>query len=223
MQSRERACQCCLPTPSLAGRVSIAPLVGASKAGGEQDRVAVERCHPAAATLTPLPPLHVPAGPHAQKLAAALVGHGMQTFPELLRTSALPPSQLKSALLVLAQHNCVNCYFHEEPPTLRGPGPSYQLYEAATDRILQIIRHVARPTGGARGGPGGQAGADGRWKQPCATAPTRAALLLCRAPRFLTHVGDEMGSLAELVVHKLLENGRLRWGLVGVGVGADAS
>ncbi len=32
----------------------------------------------------------------------------------------------------------------------------------------------------------------------------------CRAPRFLTHVRDEMGDLSEVVVHKLLEHGRLR-------------
>lgn len=93
-----------------------------------------------------------PAAP-LQNLIAALLGHGVQTFPELLRTSGLPVGQLKSALLVMIQHNCVNCYLHEEPPTLRGPGPSYQLYEAATDRILQIVRCAGRAQGtlGLRG------------------------------------------------------------------------
>ncbi|GAB4814781.1 hypothetical protein N2152v2_001827 [Parachlorella kessleri] len=124
--------------------------------------------------------------PHAKRLAlklveeqygevckgvvGALLSHGVQTFPDLLRTSGLPAGQLKNALLVLIQQNCVNSYFQQDPPTLRGPGPAYQLYEAATDRILQSIR----------------------------------------APRFLTHIRDEMGDLAELVVHKLLAHGRLR-------------
>jgi hypothetical protein len=82
-----------------------------------------------------------------QAVVAALLGHGVQTFPDLLRTSGLPAGQLKNALLVLIQQNCVNTYFQQEPPTLRGPGPSYQLYEAALDRILQIIRHGCRGSG----------------------------------------------------------------------------
>ena len=47
---------------------------------------------------------------------------------------------LRQALLVLIQHNYVACYLRQEAPTLRGPGPQYQLYEAALPRILQILR-----------------------------------------------------------------------------------
>ena len=52
----------------------------------------------------------------------------------------LPPATLRQALLVLIQHNYVACYLRQEAPTLRGPGPQYQLYEAALPRILQILR-----------------------------------------------------------------------------------
>jgi DNA-directed RNA polymerase III subunit RPC3 len=61
-------------------------------------------------------------------------------YGELLRASALSAAQLRHALLVLIQHNCVNCFLKEEPPTMRGPGPSYFLYEAALPNILQILR-----------------------------------------------------------------------------------
>ena len=52
----------------------------------------------------------------------------------------LPPATLRQALLVLIQHNYVACYLREEAATLRGPGPQYQLYEAALPRILQSLR-----------------------------------------------------------------------------------
>lgn len=79
-------------------------------------------------------------GPVCEQAIACLINHGMQQYGELLKTSGLPAGQLSSAVLVLIQHNYVNCYLKEEPPTLRGPGPSYTLYEAALPRILQSLR-----------------------------------------------------------------------------------
>lgn len=79
-------------------------------------------------------------GPVARDVIATLIEHGTQQYGELLRASALSAAQLRHALLVLVQHNCVNCYLKEEPPTMRGPGPSYFLYEAALPNILQILR-----------------------------------------------------------------------------------
>lgn len=66
----------------------------------------------------------------------------LEQYGELVRVSGLPAAQLRAALLVLLQHNYVSCYLKEEPPTLRGPGPSYHLYEAALPRILQSLRWV---------------------------------------------------------------------------------
>ncbi len=68
-----------------------------------------------------------------------------EQYGELVRSSGLPAAQLRAALLVLIQHNYVNCYLKEEPPTLRGPGPSYHVYEAALPRILQSLRWVQWP------------------------------------------------------------------------------
>lgn len=68
-------------------------------------------------------------------------------YGELVRVSGLPAGQLRAALLVLIQHNYVNCYHKEEPPTLRGPGPAYFLYEAALPRILQSLRCDAQLAG----------------------------------------------------------------------------
>lgn len=79
-------------------------------------------------------------GPVCRRVIACLIDHGMQQYGELVRVSGLPAAQLRAALLVLLQHNYVSCYLKEEPPTLRGPGPSYHLYEAALPRILQSLR-----------------------------------------------------------------------------------
>lgn len=63
-------------------------------------------------------------------------------YADLVRRGGLALPQLRAGLLVLVQHNYVNVYLKEEPPTLRGPGPSYALYEAALPRILQGLRCV---------------------------------------------------------------------------------
>ena len=95
-------------------------------------------------------------------------------YGELARASGMPPLQLRAGLLVLVQHNYVDVYLKREPPTLRGPGPSYPLYAAALPRILQSLRCEA----GGRGGVGrrrrrGQGGAAGRLhcSRGCAGSP----------------------------------------------------
>eukprot|EP00887_Chlorella_sp_A99_P004674 scaffold4.g4674.t1 len=72
--------------------------------------------------------------------AAALVNHGTQTWAELVRVAGLPPAQLRLAMQVLLQHSFVNCYLQVEPPTLRGPGPSYHLYAIDVHRVVQSLR-----------------------------------------------------------------------------------
>lgn len=49
-------------------------------------------------------------------------------------------SQLHSALLVLIQHNYVNCYLQSEDANPRRPPISMPLYEADLPAILQTLR-----------------------------------------------------------------------------------
>ncbi len=66
-------------------------------------------------------------------------------FADLQRESGLQAPLLKTALLILIQQNYVACYLKQEPPTLRGPGPKYTLYEAVLPRMLQVLRWVLEP------------------------------------------------------------------------------
>lgn len=81
-------------------------------------------------TLNPCQSVHVPPLPQ---------------FADLLRESGLQAPLLKTALLILIQQNYVACYLKQEPPTLRGPGPKYTLYEVVLPRILQVLRWVLEP------------------------------------------------------------------------------
>eukprot|EP01024_Parvocaulis_polyphysoides_P054362 TRINITY_DN5489_c0_g2_i2.p1 TRINITY_DN5489_c0_g2~~TRINITY_DN5489_c0_g2_i2.p1 ORF type:complete len:538 (-),score=60.36 TRINITY_DN5489_c0_g2_i2:357-1796(-) len=53
----------------------------------------------------------------------------------------LSASNVKQCLLVLMQHNLVNAYLDQAPPSLKGPGSQVTLYEAQLDRAVQILRH----------------------------------------------------------------------------------
>ena len=81
-----------------------------------------------------------PSRPPLQDATKALIDHGTQSWAELARVAGLPPATLRQALQVLLQQNLVNCYLECEPPTLRGPGPSYHLYQANLPRALQSLR-----------------------------------------------------------------------------------
>ncbi len=66
----------------------------------------------------------------------------LNKLPLLLHWSAgFKPSQLHSALLVLIQHNFVNCYLETEEANPRRPHISQTLYEADLPAILQNLRH----------------------------------------------------------------------------------
>ncbi|KAG2453942.1 hypothetical protein HYH02_002145 [Chlamydomonas schloesseri] len=104
------------------------------------------------------------------KVFKQLVSKGQLQLGDIVRGTGMPPALVKQALLILIQQNCINCYLQPGEETLRGPRPSFHLYEANTDRVLQIIRH----------------------------------------PRFLLHIKDEAGEVAEAVIGQLLQEGRLR-------------
>lgn len=134
-------------------------------------------------------------------------------YGDLLRGSGLPPPQLRAGLLVLLQHNYVDVYLKEEPPTLRGPGPSYSLYEAALPRILQILRWVLaichfcctvrvsaqilahRPTAGGcmRRGCWAEAGGLLEARRMCSLRcppSPQIDVQVCKVPCFLTHIAN---------------------------------
>ena len=54
-------------------------------------------------------------------------------------------AQLHSALLVLIQHNYVNCYLQSEDANPRRPPISISLYEADLPAILQTLRQGGSP------------------------------------------------------------------------------
>lgn len=130
-----------------------------------------------------------------------------------LATSCLPPPRLP-----------------QEPPTLRGPGPSYSLYEAALPRILQSLRWAA-PTFLARPDCCGelravvapctaaccsctQSGVASPVSRCCHSSPSCSPPNMRRMPRFLTHIADEHGPHSQQLVRTLLAHGRLRCGAV---------
>jgi hypothetical protein len=69
-----------------------------------------------------------------------MVSKGLQTLPDIVRGSELPPSQVKQALLLLIQQNYVAAYLHKEDPSIKTSRPPYSLYEPRIDRMLHIIR-----------------------------------------------------------------------------------
>ena len=61
---------------------------------------------------------------------------------ELVALSPLPLEQLRRALLVLTQHNCVAVWQQPAEPTVRGERPATFLYEAQLSAMLVGIRCV---------------------------------------------------------------------------------
>ncbi|KAL3143158.1 hypothetical protein ABBQ38_002018 [Trebouxia sp. C0009 RCD-2024] len=113
-----------------------------------------------------------------------LLEKGISSAPELARGSGLRFAQLHSALLVLIQHNYVNCYLQSEDANPRRPPISIPLYEADLPAILQSLRkpsllvHIRDESLG-----------------PASTTP-----------------GEEFtaGEVNEVIMQSLLEQGRLR-------------
>eukprot|EP00198_Chlamydomonas_reinhardtii_P006483 XP_001695819.1 predicted protein [Chlamydomonas reinhardtii] len=74
------------------------------------------------------------------KVFKLLVSKGQLQLGDIVRGTSMNPNIVKQALLILIQQNCINSYLQPGEETLRGPRPSFYLYEANTDRVLQIIR-----------------------------------------------------------------------------------
>lgn len=84
-----------------------------------------------------------------QRIAEALLKHGKQTLGELLVTCnfqsgydqrpTVKREDIKTALLYLMQLNLVNSYEYIDE-NVKGEAKKEQQYEAALDRMLQIIR-----------------------------------------------------------------------------------
>ncbi|MEW5301413.1 MAG: hypothetical protein WDW36_004273 [Sanguina aurantia] len=110
-----------------------------------------------------------------ERVVSLLLAKGLCTFGELQRgwDSGVPhPSaaNVKQALLVLIQHNCVAAYTQKEEEGVRQARPPQVMYEASVERILQLLRRH----------------------------------------KFLLHIQDESGEMAEDIVQQLQQNGRLR-------------
>lgn len=79
-------------------------------------------------------------GELSERVCGCLIKRGAQTLMELARGVGLPGSQLREALLLLIQHNCVNAYLQVNEATLRSAESSQCVYEAAPAAILQSLR-----------------------------------------------------------------------------------
>jgi len=69
-----------------------------------------------------------------------LIKQGSQTLPELARSLPCSRQDLRQALLLLIQQNCVNVYLNVTEANLRGPASSAYMYEAAVGAICLNIR-----------------------------------------------------------------------------------
>ena len=90
--------------------------------------------HRSGPARSPLADPRRPASPPSQHVAEALVRHGRQTRRELYQ-SGIPLADLDLSLAVLIQQNLVNVYMSDAQRE-----DERYLYEAALDRMLQIIR-----------------------------------------------------------------------------------
>ncbi|CAL8469591.1 g9132 [Coccomyxa elongata] len=93
-------------------------------------------------------------GDTVERICSVLVARGQQTLPEVVHASSLPAPTVRSALLVLLQHNFVVPELVKPDADLRAAPPPYYLYHADTGAIIQMLRmprilqHVQRDYGG---------------------------------------------------------------------------
>lgn len=78
--------------------------------------------------------------PLVQRVCNVLTLRGQQTLPEVVRASKLPPAAVRSALLVLLQHNLAISELVQPEAGLRAPQAPYFLYHADTGAIISILR-----------------------------------------------------------------------------------
>jgi hypothetical protein len=99
---------------------------------------------------------------YSQLVVSTLLKKGRQSFQELFgscnaalaaasrqnsvqqQPQALSRQQLKQALLVLLQQNCVRTYLQPAEVRVTGVRPALYLYEADLVQILQVIRCAGR-------------------------------------------------------------------------------
>eukprot|EP00955_Chlamydomonas_euryale_P115913 366387-Chlamydomonas_euryale.AAC.20 len=82
----------------------------------------------------PFPP------PSLQRVCRHLLSKGLQTLPEVIRGTQLPPGQVKQALMVMVQQNYCAAYLHKEDEGVKNARQPYSLYEPRIDRMLHILR-----------------------------------------------------------------------------------
>ena len=75
-----------------------------------------------------------------QAVCQALIRHGQQTLPELLRATRMPGAALRAALLALVQHNLADAFLLRPEPGLRSAPPAQHVYEANAAGIAQWLR-----------------------------------------------------------------------------------
>eukprot|EP00850_Spirogloea_muscicola_P001310 SM000005S17107 [mRNA] locus=s5:252079:256648:+ [translate_table: standard] len=76
----------------------------------------------------------------AQKVCSTLVHKGQLTLAEISRETGLPPADLRSYLLVLVQHHCVQAY-RVEADANSAAARLQTYYTALTDNIRQRLRY----------------------------------------------------------------------------------
>ncbi|KAJ6811467.1 DNA-directed RNA polymerase III subunit RPC3 isoform X2 [Iris pallida] len=79
-------------------------------------------------------------GEIVSKVVGCLLHRGSLALPEIVRFVRLPPPQVRSSLLVLIQHNCVQAFSIERPAGLGGAIRNVTQYTALFYNILQRMR-----------------------------------------------------------------------------------
>ncbi|KAJ6837258.1 DNA-directed RNA polymerase III subunit RPC3 isoform X2 [Iris pallida] len=79
-------------------------------------------------------------GEIVSKVVGCLLHRGSLALPEIVRFVRLPPPQVRSSLLALIQHNCVQAFSIERPAGLGGAIRNVTQYTALFYNILQRMR-----------------------------------------------------------------------------------
>lgn len=85
-------------------------------------------------------PLPVTILRNLQKTGKCLLDKGAQTFAQVVGATDLQFSDVRSSMVVLMQHNYVDCFRVQEEGGVKGPPKQHYVYEALLDKMLQNIR-----------------------------------------------------------------------------------
>ncbi|KAG1677915.1 hypothetical protein FOA52_001333 [Chlamydomonas sp. UWO 241] len=80
-------------------------------------------------------------GETVERVCKYMVSKGIQTLPDIVRGTELPPSQVKQALLLLLQQNYCAAFLHRDDTGVKIPRPPYSFYEPRVERMLHILRY----------------------------------------------------------------------------------